>query len=143
MERKVRIHLHTVIEDNGQKETNTSKQHGKYYRKDNMDVITFEEKTEDGHMIKGLITIQPEKVNIKRSGIVSMNQQFRQEKVTENVYTHPHGNIHMETFTKKIDYQAFEGHNEGLLKIDYTVKLNGQEERNHMIMLKIIKEDEE
>ncbi|WP_026907754.1 DUF1934 domain-containing protein [Paucisalibacillus globulus] len=141
MDKQVRIHLHTVIEDNGLTETNTSKQLGKYYRKDKMDVITFEEKTEEGYTIKSLITIQPEKVNIKRLGVVSMNQQFLKAKITENVYTHPHGNIHMETFTKSIDYQAFEDQNEGFLKIDYTVKLNGQDKRNHMIMLKIMKED--
>jgi uncharacterized beta-barrel protein YwiB (DUF1934 family) len=143
LEKQVRIHLHTVIEDNGLIETNTSEQLGKFYRKDTMDVITFEEKTEEGFTIKSLITIQPEKVNIKRSGIVSMNQQFLKEKITENVYTHPHGNIHMENFTKSIDYQAFEGKNEGFLKIDYTVKLNGQDKRNHMIMLKMMKEDKE
>lgn len=141
MEQQVRIHLQTVIEDNGQQETNSSKQIGKFYRKGKMDVITFEEKTEDNHLIKSFITIHPEKVNIKRSGIISMNQQFRMEKVTENVYTHPHGNIHMETYTNSLFYQAMDSQQEGQLIIDYTVKLNGQQERKHKLTLTINKED--
>jgi uncharacterized beta-barrel protein YwiB (DUF1934 family) len=141
LEQQVRIHLQTVIEDNGQKETNSSKQNGMFYRKDKMDVITFEETTEDNQLIKSFITIHPEKVNIKRSGIISMNQQFRMEKVTENVYTHPHGNIHMETYTNSLFYQAMDSQQEGQLIINYTVKLNGQEERKHKLTLTINKED--
>jgi uncharacterized beta-barrel protein YwiB (DUF1934 family) len=143
LEKQVTIHLQTVIEDNGQKETNSSNQIGKFYRKDKMDVITFEEKTEDNHRIKSFITIHPEKVNIKRSGIISMNQQFHKEKITENVYTHPHGNIHMETYTNSIDYQALSNQQDGQLNIDYTVKLNGQEERKHKLTLTLKKEDAE
>ncbi|WP_042143944.1 DUF1934 domain-containing protein [Paucisalibacillus sp. EB02] len=143
MEKQVLIHLQTVIEDNGQKETNTSKQIGKFYRKNNMDVITFEEKTEDNYSIKSFITIHPEKVNIKRSGAVSMNQQFRMEKVTENVYTHPHGNLHMETYTNSINYQALDSQHEGQLNIEYTVKLNGQDERKHKLTLTLKKEEAE
>jgi uncharacterized beta-barrel protein YwiB (DUF1934 family) len=136
------IHLHTVIEDNGLKETNTGKHIGKYYQKNNRHVIIFEEKTEEHYTIKSFVTIQPEKVNIKRSGAVSMNQQFHIQKRTENVYTHPHGNLHMETFTKSIDFQAPEGQSEGYLKMEYTVKLNGQNERNHTLTLKLLKEEE-
>jgi uncharacterized beta-barrel protein YwiB (DUF1934 family) len=143
MENQVTIQLHTVIDDHGNKETSTSKQVGNYYRKNNIDVLAFEEKTEDDFSIKSMITIQPGKVNIKRSGSVSMNQQFRSEKVTENVYTHPHGHLHMETYTKSIRYQALEDGQEGQLEIDYTVKLNGQEERNHSLVLNYKKEDAE
>ncbi|MBC5635599.1 DUF1934 domain-containing protein [Ornithinibacillus sp. BX22] len=143
MKNQVTIHLHTVIEDNGLKETSTVKQIGNFYQKNNMDVLAFEEKVEGDHAIKSMITIQPGKVNIKRSGIVSMNQQFRSEKVTENVYNHPHGHIHMETFTKSIDYQALSGEQAGHLKVEYTVKLNGQDERNHTLTLTFNKEEEE
>jgi uncharacterized beta-barrel protein YwiB (DUF1934 family) len=141
MEQQVRVELHMVIDDNGQKESTTSKQSGKYFKKQNIDVLTFEEKTEDNYVIKNLITIQPEKVSIKRSGLVSMNQQFRTNHITENVYTHPHGHIHMETYTKSIRYQVGDQFSEGLLHIDYTVKLNGQDERNHALTLTYKKED--
>lgn len=135
------IHLHTVIEDNGLEEASTVKQKGNYFQKNNMDVIAFEEELEGNQLIKSMITIQPGKVNIKRSGVVSMNQQFLSEKVTENVYSHPHGHIHMETFTKSIDYQRPVEKQEGHLKVEYTVKLNGQDERNHTLTLKINEED--
>lgn len=135
MEKQVRIQLQMEIEDDGLIEKSTSSQVGKYYQKGNVDVLTFEEKTEDNQSIKSLITIYPEKVNIKRTGYVTMNQQFRSESVTENVYKHPHGHIHMETYTKSIRYQALEGKEEGQLHIHYTVKLNGQDERNHSLRL--------
>ncbi|WP_010099501.1 DUF1934 domain-containing protein [Ornithinibacillus scapharcae] len=141
MEKQVRIELHMEIEDDGLKETSTSNQLGNYYQKGNVDVLTFEEKTEDNQTIRSLITIYPEKVNIKRTGYVSMNQQFHSEHVTENVYKHPHGHIHMETYTKSIRYQALEGNEEGQLYIQYTVKLNGQDERNHSLRLNYKKED--
>lgn len=141
MGENVTIHLQMVIEDNGQKETSTSTYSGNYYRNNNMDVISYEEKTEDNHRIKSLITIQPEKVNIKRSGDISMNQQFRSKKVTENVYTHPYGNIHMETFTKSIFYQELDDKQDGKLKLEYQVKLNGQQERYHTLTLELKKED--
>lgn len=141
MEKQVRIELQMEIEDGGLKEKSTSNQIGKYYQKGNVDVLTFEEKTEDNQTIKSLITIYPGKVNIKRTGYVSMNQQFRAEHVTENVYKHPHGHIHMETFTKSIQYQALTGTQEGQLHIHYTVKLNGQNERSHSLVLNYKKED--
>ncbi|MUK89615.1 DUF1934 family protein [Ornithinibacillus sp. L9] len=141
MGRQVMVELRTTIDDNGHKEHNTSKQKGMLHQKQNMDVLTFEEKTEDQQMIKNLITIQQEKVSIKRSGAVSMHQQFHANQTTENVFKHPHGNIHMETFTDNISYHSTDNARSGQLTIDYKVKLNGQAERKHELMLTFNEED--
>ncbi|MEC5424430.1 DUF1934 domain-containing protein [Virgibacillus sp. C22-A2] len=128
---KIRIELSTTIDDNGQMEYNNMKHSGNFYKKNNLDVLTFEEEAEDKSIVKNLITIQPDKVSIKRSGNVTMNQQFRANHKTENVLQHPHGIIHMETFTDLINYQSVSKTKEGRLTISYTVKLNGQEARRH------------
>ncbi|GIO26820.1 DUF1934 domain-containing protein [Ornithinibacillus bavariensis] len=138
---QVLITLHTRIMDDGEEETSQNTYRGHYYEKNNLEVLSFEEKTEDQYLIKSLITIQPEKVTIKRSGLISMNQQFRKDQITESIYTHPHGHMRMETFTNAITYQVDDQQTRGQLKIDYTVKLNGQEERHHMLTLTYQKED--
>ncbi|MFD1036893.1 DUF1934 domain-containing protein [Virgibacillus byunsanensis] len=131
----VQIELKTAIEDDGQLEHSTIKQSGNFYHKNNIDVLTFKEDME-GLIIRNMITIQKDKVSIKRTGSISMNQQFRVNQLTENVYQHPHGNIHMETFTKDMEYLP----DNGLLTVNYIVKLNGQEERKHQLVLSFTEE---
>ena len=135
IQKNVNIQLHTIIDDDGQKEYNDQKQSGNYFRKKDLDVLIFEEKLDDGAIIKNLITIQQHKVSINRSGAVMMNQKFKAERLTENIYHHAHGKIHMETFTNSIDYSQSEASIEGSLTIHYTVKLNGQDERKHTLKL--------
>jgi uncharacterized beta-barrel protein YwiB (DUF1934 family) len=135
IQKNVAIQLLTVIDDDGQKEYNDQKQSGSYFRKKDLDVLIFEEKLNDGATIKNLITIQQHKVSINRTGAVMMNQKFLAEKITENIYHHAHGKIHMETYTESIDYSQSEDSIEGLLRIHYTVKLNGQNKRKHILKL--------
>ncbi|WP_164667545.1 DUF1934 domain-containing protein [Virgibacillus doumboii] len=139
--KKVSVELQTIIDDGSQKEYNTVNETGELYQKNNIDVLTYEENVEEGNAIKNLITIYPDKVSIKRTGMVSMHQKFRVDRPTENVFQHPHGNIHMETFTNTIHYQELTGEHDGLLAIDYTVRLNGQDERKHQLQLSIKEED--
>lgn len=139
--KNVFIELHTTIDDNGQMEYNTIKNAGLFYKKGNLDVLTFEESTEDNAKVKNLITIQEDKVSVKRSGNITMNQQFRPNQTTENVFKHPHGKIKMETSTDTITYQSLTGNEKGRLTISYTVKLNGQEERKHELALTYKEED--
>ncbi|WP_077358833.1 DUF1934 domain-containing protein [Virgibacillus halodenitrificans] len=139
LHKNVSIELQTMIEEDGAKESNKQKHTGKYYKRNNLDVLTYEETSDDKSVIHNLITIQQNKVSIKRSGNVRMNQQFREGQITENVFYHPHGGIHMETYTETIHYQSNE--ESGSLTIDYKVKLNGQEERNQEIKLSFKEEE--
>ncbi|WP_284140157.1 MULTISPECIES: DUF1934 domain-containing protein [unclassified Virgibacillus] len=136
----MKIEMRTTIDDNGQMEYNTICQLGTLQRRENIHVLLFEEVSEENAVIKNLITIQPEKVNIKRTGNVMMNQQFVERQITENVLRHPYGTIHMETYTNAISYEDTDQEN-GQLTIDYTVKLNGQEARKHLLELNYKKED--
>lgn len=135
------IELHTTINDNGQKEFHESKQTGTLYQKGNIDVLTFEEVLEDASVVKNMITIQREKVNLKRSGNVTMNQQFHINQTTENVLKHPYGNIHMETYTTAIVYEPLSSTKNGNLQIAYDLKLNGQDARQQTLDIVIKEED--
>jgi uncharacterized beta-barrel protein YwiB (DUF1934 family) len=135
LHKKVHITLRTAITDQGETEKNELIHSGHYYRNNTFDVLKFDEKMEDGAIVRNLITLQKQKASIKRSGAVSMNQKFHENKITENVYHHPHGTIHMETFTDSIRYQPLDEVKNGKLTISYQVKLNGQENRKHELTL--------
>ncbi|HLQ72185.1 MAG TPA: DUF1934 domain-containing protein [Bacillota bacterium] len=140
IEKKVTLTLHITIDDDSQIETNTTKQTGLLYQRSNMDVLTYHEKMEDGSVMKNMMTLQTDKVSIKRTGPVSMHQKFDPDQVTENVYRHPHGHLHMETTTDSIVYKPLGQQSDGLLEMTYTVKLNGQDERKHTLTLSLKEE---
>jgi uncharacterized beta-barrel protein YwiB (DUF1934 family) len=141
VQKNVQVKLQTTIDDQGSKEQSEIKTSGKFYRKGKMDVLTFDEIMDEEIKVKNFITIQEGSVNIKRTGPVSMNQKFDINHRTENVYKHPHGAIHMETFTKRIAYKL-KDEASGQLILSYTVKLNGQpDERKHELILSFNEED--
>ncbi|RLL42857.1 DUF1934 domain-containing protein [Oceanobacillus piezotolerans] len=141
VQKRISLHLQTIIDDGENKEYNKVQEEGYFFQKGKLHVITYEEITEEKATIKNLITIQKDKVNIKRTGFVTMTQMFKPQQITENVYKHPHGSLHMETYTNQITYQSLAERNEGKLIISYTVKLNGQEERKHELVLVFKEED--
>src|SRR5699024_9592182 len=96
---RVSIHLKTVIHDGKVTEENEATAVGVFHQKETLAVLTYKEEMEDYGAVNTLITIHSERISIKRTGAVSMHQQFHLHHPTENVYQHPHGNIHMETFT--------------------------------------------
>ncbi|MEW9676365.1 DUF1934 domain-containing protein [Lentibacillus sp. L22] len=137
---QVAIELHMWIEDNGQVEETTTKATGYLYNRNKMDVLTYHEQLENsGDTIKNLLTIQREKVSIKRSGAVAMHQQFSPGETSETLFQHMHGAIHMETYTEEIVYQPPRRTKPGELSVAYQVKLNGQDARRHQLTLTIQK----
>lgn len=136
--KEVTIELETTIYDMETKEQETQKQSfpGELMAQGKFDVLRYKEVLEDGQVIQNMITIQPERVAVRRTGAIKMNQQFQENKRTENIYQHMHGNIHMETFTNSISFEKH-GDAKGALHMDYTMKLNGQLEREHTLKLSI------
>lgn len=132
--KRVAIHLSTIIDDNGQMEYNTMQHVGALHEAGHADILTYGEEV-NGEEVRNLVTIQEDKVTIKRSGAVMMHQKFLKEKRTENIFKHPHGSVHMETTTYKLHYDKQEHPISGKVFIAYAVKLNGQEERKHELTL--------
>lgn len=138
--KNVKIELRTVIEDDGEKELMIVKQTGKYYKRRGLEVLTYREKTEEDEYINNMISIYPEKINIKRTGAISMNQLFLKGRLTECLYKHPHGNIHMEIDTVSMSYESIEETGRGQAVIAYRAMLNGTTERNHYLTLTFMEE---
>jgi len=132
--KRVAIHLSTIIDDNGQMEYNTMQHIGALHEAGHADILTYGEEV-NGEEVRNLVTIQDGKVTIKRSGAVMMHQKFLKVKLTENIFKHPHGSIHMETTTYELSYDKQSNPLTGKVCIAYTVKLNGQEERKHELTL--------
>jgi len=131
----VNITLKTVIYDvdSGEQETQEQTFTGEWTKKGNIDVLKYEEVNEEVGTIQNMIMIRPERVSIKRTGVILMNQQFQLGQKTENIYQHMHGNIHMETFTESISFT--ESSMPRVLDMNYTMKLNEQLERKHQLKL--------
>src|SRR5699024_4456032 len=136
----VSIKLHTIIDDQGEKEMSVIKQKGLYHRKGQLEVLTFTDKVEDIGEIKNHISITPEKVTVKRSGAVTMNQQFVEGKKSECLYRHPYGMFHMELQTHHISSEYFPDQSNTEIVIEYNATINQQEPRSHHLTLTITEE---
>lgn len=130
---RVHIELDTVIRDDQTMDRIKHAFKGTLAKNERMTVITYREHLEDDQHVDTFMTITDEKINVKRTGAVSMNQAFVEQARTECVYTHPHGNMHMETFTTESSHNVTE--NGGKVVLIYEVKLNGQDSRQHELEL--------
>lgn len=130
---KVRIELDTVIRDDQTMDRIKNSFIGTLAKNERMTVITYREHLEEKQYVDTFMTITDEKINVKRTGAVSMNQAFIEQALTECVYTHPHGNMHMETFTTESSHEGTE--HGGKVVLVYEVKLNGQDSRQHELEL--------
>lgn len=137
----ITVRLDMTINDDGNIDRTSSQYRGQLFQKQEFDVLIYDEKLEDGSVIRNLVTIHPHKVTIKRSGSITMNQQFLVNRKTESVYEHPYGSMLMETATTSLTYNPINHLNQGKLTISYKVKLNGTEERKHKLIISFSKED--
>ncbi|MGM8211444.1 DUF1934 domain-containing protein [Virgibacillus sp. W0430] len=141
IKKKVKVNLHSIINDEGNEEHNHVLATGTFHKTGTISVLTFDENSEENGTIKNLITIHANKVNIKRTGVITMNQQFRLHKKTESQLQHPYGKMGMETFTHTLVYKPIDETSEGELFISYQVKLNGQAKRDHQLKLIFTEEE--
>ena len=100
-----------------------------------IDVFIYEENMEQFGEVRHFITVQAGKVNIKRSGGVTMNQQFLVGRKTESVYHHPYGNFHLEMDTKRINIEP------GRVVLEYMSVINGTEKQEHHLEMMYVKEN--
>jgi len=136
----VAVELRTVIDDDGEKELSIVKQIGTYVKRGQIEVIVFNENSTDFGKVNNLITIQPDKINIKRSGSIKMNQQFLEGKKTECLYRYPYGSFFMEITTMSISHQPLQNDRKGEVTIQYEAKLNDEQKRYHHLTLTYMEE---
>lgn len=142
LERKnIIVELRTEIDDEGDKERSIIKQIGKYAKKDKLEVISFTEDIEDFGKVNNLITIQSNKVNIKRSGTITMNQQFIEGKRTECFYRHPYGSFLLEMETRSITHKPLVNGEKGSVMMEYKATVNEGQRRHHKLELTYMEEE--
>lgn len=143
MEKKqITISLRTVIDRQGEKEMSISKQKAIYLRKGTVEIIKYVENKEDIGEVNNYITIQPDRVSIKRSGHIAMNQIFEEGRKSETVYRHPYGTLHLQIETESITYQSLKDAKQGEIIIEYDAIINGIEEQRHHLILTYMEESE-
>lgn len=141
-EKVIDVELRTVIDRNGDKEMSIIKQPAEYMRKHSIEIITFTEKREDIGSIRNYITIQDERVTIKRSGAISINQQFEVGKRSESLYRHPYGSLHFDIRTKTLHIKRLSEGEPGEIVITYDATINGIEEQAHHLTLTYTEENQ-
>lgn len=139
IKRNVSIQLHTIIDDQGEKEMSIIKQRGLYYCKENLEVITFVDEVGGIGTINNHISITPDKVTVKRSGAVKMTQQFMEGKKSECLYRHPYGMFHMELYTHHISKEVTDNGRTEVV-IEYDAIMNKEEPRSHHLTLTYMEE---
>ncbi|MBU5594837.1 DUF1934 domain-containing protein [Amphibacillus sp. MSJ-3] len=133
----VKIRLQTEIKDQHDRQQTELTTVGQLIQTERQAVIRFTEQMDDQPDVQTMVTVKPEQVNIKRSGGVEMNQQFKLARTTETIYRHQFGSIRMETLTEQIHFQPLLATENAELRIDYITILNGAEKREHKLLLKI------
>ncbi|WP_163580454.1 DUF1934 domain-containing protein [Gracilibacillus saliphilus] len=137
----VSIKMTMEIIELGNKDLTVVEEKGHLLEKDDTTVLKFSETNENNEQTDSLITIQTDKVSVKRSGAVSMLQKFQNKQITENVYRHQFGTMHMETETDQIVYQPPVANQDGKLFISYQTSLNGETPRRHRLTISLAKEN--
>lgn len=141
MERKqIEVELRTVIDRNGEKEMSIIKHTGEYIQKKDIEIIRFVEKREDIGNVRNYITIQKNKVTIRRSGAISMSHQFEVGKKSESLYRHPYGSLHFTITTKSLSCNPLSKRNKGEVIVIYDALINGIEEQEHHLTLTYMEE---
>lgn len=136
---QVRITIKSLIKDEAGVEETHQEHSGLLHRGAEATVLRFSEGETKPEEIHNFITIKQDIVSIKRQGFIEMFQKFRHDALTENIYKHPHGSIHMETLTNDMKHSYAD--NNGVLSLKYEVKLNGAEARSHTFELTYQEED--
>ncbi|UOQ94992.1 DUF1934 domain-containing protein [Halobacillus shinanisalinarum] len=138
----VKLKLITEIRDVDRKEEMTLSEPGKFYTRDETEVLTFTEHPEEGEPVNTMVTIKPDHISIKRTGAVDMRQVFQRKRETENIYRHTYGDFHMRTWTDQIEYRSLTEASQGRLFISYQMTLNDDVTQRHRLTL-IFEEERE
>lgn len=109
----------------GQEETLTLAAEGKYYHKDGVHYIFYEERTEEGYVIKNRLTVSPGLAQLRKKG-TGMQESvltFNEEHAQPCLYHSPAGPMELVSDTRKIRVRK----RDDLLKVvlEYSLIMGG------------------
>ena len=107
---------------------------GQYFERDNRHYLVYEEVLEGCDTpIHNLITIAPEKISIRKNGVVATEMVFRPHHTTNTYYSTPFGNLDLSVTTHRIEVNV---RVEGIAAdIRYRLMINGEQKNDCFVKL--------
>ncbi len=107
---------------------------GQYYRRDDRHYLIYDEMLEGCDTpIHNLIIIAPEKISIRKNGVVATEMVFRSRQTTNTYYSTPFGNLDLSVTTRRIDVTVKEEQIEA--DIRYRLTINGEQKNDCFVKL--------
>ncbi|SDF16180.1 DUF1934 domain-containing protein [Sporolituus thermophilus] len=113
---------------------------GKYYTKNNIHYITYQESTVSG--MEGtttLIKLYPSHAAVVRMGQIEQKQEFREGQRSRSTYVTPFGTMRMSVYTSRLAVDI--AGTTGNIEIEYDLEIEGQWQSANKLSVKI-REDE-
>lgn len=129
--------LDTSITEDGDTQKETVRATGEIIGLGMKRMIKFTEINDQNESIDTVMMLSEDKVTLKRTGAITMSQQFIENQKTESHYQHPLMRLRIETYTETIDYDYRENRSALTLQMRYRTVINGEGERMHTLKLQI------
>ena len=95
---------------------------GVYYLRNGKHYILYDELSEDNEVVKNVLKIGPNSVELTRKGVQSSHMIFEEGKENLSYYDTPFGSLLMGVNTSNIDWK--EAEEEMRLQVDYDLSVN-------------------
>lgn len=123
MKRDVQISILGIQNDGGDEERIETAAFGEFMLLGNSYCLKYEEVSEDGDVLKTLIKISNDGMEVIKQGSTSSKMVFRKGCVTETDYETPYGVLHMSMDTSEVLFQLEE--DGASVQAEYILCLNG------------------
>lgn len=97
---------------------------GTLYKKGDLVCILYKENPEEFGDTLTTLKINPQRLDIVRTGDISSRLTFNKSRTFEGVYTTPYGNLPVKTEVS--DMESYIGENEGSVSMHYTLDFSGE-----------------
>ncbi|MFC0475881.1 DUF1934 domain-containing protein [Robertmurraya beringensis] len=130
----VKIKVHTMIENGGEKETFELTTFGRYYVKNASGYLQYEESTEEGPM-KTTMKLTEDGILLMRSGSVKMRMLLEEKKQHRGSYTTPFGELLMITDTKELQHRWNSENSIGTIEVLYDLLIQGSKAGTYKLQI--------
>lgn len=130
----VKVHIHTTIWSEDDKQTIELTVLGRLYKKETSSFLQYEEVHEEGKM-NIIIKFTKNEVFIMRNGLFKMRMHFRERERLKGTYETPYGNLTILTKTKRINHEFDEKSSIGTIDLLYDLHMEGSPKNTHHLQV--------
>lgn len=116
------------VNTEGEKQVMKTENKGRLSERGGVLYVLYEEKTEEGEVVKNLLKIEKEllRASLKKSGAVSWKMVFEQGKYEKSEYQTPYGTLEIGAETKEVKAEKEE--EKTSLQLVYTLFIQGEKQ---------------